>query len=245
MVNKYLEFCLTLVSQQQHFSISLTVGSSFSFSLDNRKESTNLETRKVTSLKKQMPRKKLSPSQVRRNLKRKQDFLKRKSEHSERESSALKVITFECDHCASIFKSETDWENHMESAHKVVTFECDHCECIFKSKPNLENHMDSAHKVITFECDHCESVFKSESDMKNHVDSILTKDDLMRNIEQLDGNSELQKLEEGIISFPLCPVCHMDITLCPFSPACPKDELTKWRGRASALEAEMKRSGLP
>ena len=164
MVNKCLEFCQTLVSQQQHFSFSLTVGSSFSFSLDNRKESTNLETRKVTSLKKQMPRKKLSPSQVRRNLKRKQDFLKRKSEHSERESSAL--------------------------------------------------------KVITFECDHCESVFKSESDMKNHVDSIHTKDDLMRNIEQLDGNSELQILEEGMLSFPLCPVC-------PLSPACPKDELTK------------------
>ena len=169
MVNKCLEFCQTLVSQQQHLSFSLTVGSSFSFSLDNRKESTNLETRKVTSLKKQMPRKKLSPSQVRRNLKRKQDFLKRKSEHSERESSALKVITFECDHCESIFKSESDLENHMESAHKVVTFECDHCECIFKSKPDLENHMDSAHKVITFECDHCESVFKSESDMKNHL----------------------------------------------------------------------------
>ena len=133
----------------------------------------------------------------------------------------------------------------MESAHKVVTYKCDQCESIFKSESDLENHVESAHKVITVECDHCESVFKSESDMKNHVDSIHTKDDLMRNIEQLDGNAELQKLEEGIISFPLCLVCHMDITLCPFSPACPKDELTKWRGRASALEAEMKRSGLP
>ena len=66
----------------------------------------------------------------------------------------------------------------------------------------------------------------------------------MRNIEQLEGNSELQKFEEGILSFPLSPVCHMDITLRPFSPACPEDKLTKWRGRASALEAEMKRSGL-
>ena len=118
MVSKCQEFCQTLVSQQQHFSFSLTVGSSFSFSLDNRKESINLETRKVTSLKKQMSRKKLSPSQVRRNLKRKQDFLKWKSEHSERESS----------------NTETDLENHMESAHKVVTFECDNCESIFKSE---------------------------------------------------------------------------------------------------------------
>ena len=150
MASKCLEFCQTLVSQQQHFSFSLTVGSSFSFSLDNRKESINLETRKVTSLKKQMPRKKLSPSQVRRNLKRKQDFLKKKSEHSERGSSALKVKTFECDHCENIFKSESDLENHMECAHKVVTFECDQCESIFKSESNLENHMDSAHKVIIF-----------------------------------------------------------------------------------------------
>ena len=66
----------------------------------------------------------------------------------------------------------------MESAHQVVTVECDHCESIFKSESYLENHVDSANKVITFECDHCESVFKSESDMKNHVDSFHTKDDL-------------------------------------------------------------------
>ena len=105
--------------------------------------------------------------------------------------------------------------------------------------------MDSAHKLITFECDHCESVFKSGLDMQNHVASIHTKYGFMRNIEQFDGISDLHKSEEGILSFSLCPVCNMDITLCPSSPACPKDELTKWRGRASALEAEMKRSGLP
>ena len=65
----------------------------------------------------------------------------------------------------------------------MVTFDCDHCESIFKSESDLENHVESAHKVITFECNQCESVFKSESDMKKHVDSIHTKDDLMRNIE--------------------------------------------------------------
>ena len=86
LVRKYLEFCQTLFSQGQHIYFSLTIGSKFSFSLDARQESPNLETRKKSSnletkSKKSsredvVRKKKLSPSEVNRNLKRKEAFLK-------------------------------------------------------------------------------------------------------------------------------------------------------------------------
>ena len=59
-----------------------TISSSISFSLDNRKESNSLETRKVTNLQEWLLRKNLSASQVRRNVKQKPDLLQRKSEYS-------------------------------------------------------------------------------------------------------------------------------------------------------------------
>ena len=80
MANKCLEFCQALASHRQKFSFSLNVGSNFSFSLDTREKPTSLDTSKVDTLQRGM-KKKLSPSQVRRNLKRKGDYLRKKSEN--------------------------------------------------------------------------------------------------------------------------------------------------------------------
>ena len=77
---KCMDFCHALASQGMAFSFSLSVGSDFSFSLDARdkKQATPVLTAEVT-------KKKLSPSQVRRNAKRRKEFLKRKSETSDKE----------------------------------------------------------------------------------------------------------------------------------------------------------------
>ena len=114
MLSKCLEFCQVLVSKGQKFSFSLTTSSTFSFSLDTRKESTTLEPSKVNNLQEKVFKKKLSPSQVRRNIKRKEDFLKRKF------SEEFPFV--KCDKCGKIFKSETDLKNHMDNEHLKQDF---------------------------------------------------------------------------------------------------------------------------
>ena len=74
--NKCLELCQALATYGQKFSFSLNIGSNFSFSLDTREMLTSLDASKVTTLQKGM-KKKLSPSQVKRNLKRKEDFFEK------------------------------------------------------------------------------------------------------------------------------------------------------------------------
>ena len=82
-----MDFCHALASQGMAFSFSLSVGNDFSFSLDARdkKEATPVLTAEVT-------KKKLSPSQVRRNAKRRKEFLKRKSETSDKEKLRSPVM---------------------------------------------------------------------------------------------------------------------------------------------------------
>ena len=84
---KCMDFCHALASQGMAFSFSLSVGTDFSFNLDARdkKKATPVLTAEVT-------KKKLSPSQVRRNARRRQEFLKRKSETSGKEKLRSPVV---------------------------------------------------------------------------------------------------------------------------------------------------------
>ena len=66
LATKCLAFCQALSSQGKAFQFSLKVGSTFSFTLDTRCKET-LATKK-----------KASPSTLRRNAKRREDFLKMK-----------------------------------------------------------------------------------------------------------------------------------------------------------------------
>ena len=83
MVTKCLEFCQVLTRQGTPFTFSLDIGSDFSFSLDTRVSSTSPEVVK----------KKLSPSAMRRNVRRKEAFLKRKSEALKKSDNNLEVET--------------------------------------------------------------------------------------------------------------------------------------------------------
>ena len=90
LVSKCLELCQLLASQGQGFSLSVNVGSTFSFSLDSRKKDASMETHVVQP--KIVEKKKLTPSQKRRNLLRKEKFLKKKCEdlHLENEGEAFR-----------------------------------------------------------------------------------------------------------------------------------------------------------
>ena len=78
---KCMDFCHALTSQGLAFSFSLSLVSNFSFSLDTRKMA--LDTQNETT-----PKKRKSPSTIRRNARRREEFRLKKQNPAEPESSA-------------------------------------------------------------------------------------------------------------------------------------------------------------
>ena len=113
LATKCMDFCNALASQGLAFSFTLSVGPDFSFSLDarERKQAAKVLTAEV--------KKKLSPSQVRRNARRRQEFLKRKAETTGKEQ-VVEAKTLKCDQCDKQFKSESGLKIHMGKSHKNV-----------------------------------------------------------------------------------------------------------------------------
>ena len=113
LATKCMDFCNALASQGLAFSFTLSVGPDFSFSLDarERKQAAKVLTAEV--------KKKLSPSQVRRNARRRQEFLKRKAETDGKEQ-VVEAKTLKCDQCDKQFKSESGLKIHMGKSHKNV-----------------------------------------------------------------------------------------------------------------------------
>ena len=78
---KCMDFCRALTSQGLAFSFSLSLVSNFSFSLDTRKMA--LDTENETT-----PKKRKSPSTIRRNARRREEFRLKKQNPAVPESSA-------------------------------------------------------------------------------------------------------------------------------------------------------------
>ena len=70
LASKCLDLCQALATQGKEFTFSVTIGSSFSFSLDTRKKSCDFK----------QPGKRSSPSTMRRNARQKEHFLKKKAQ---------------------------------------------------------------------------------------------------------------------------------------------------------------------
>ena len=88
LLSQCLEFCQALASMGQTISFSVTLGSTFAFNLDTRMKST-------CSVVKTSKKKKPSPSTLRRNLQRKEMFLKQKCKDSkDKEATSLEEKNF-------------------------------------------------------------------------------------------------------------------------------------------------------
>ena len=83
LASKCLDFCQMLTSQGKAFNFSLSIGSAFSFSLDTREKVPALDTKSKATPKK-MP----SPSTIRRNARRREEFLNKKQKPAAAEPSA-------------------------------------------------------------------------------------------------------------------------------------------------------------
>ena len=117
-----LEFSQALENKGRTFKLAIQARQ-FSFFLDTR--GTNTNTKVVDRMKK-----KLSPSQVRRNQRRKEEFLRRKSE-----TNSLVTET-----------PESDTEVVEKTAEQVIKFKCDQCGKSCKSENGLKIHVGKAHK---------------------------------------------------------------------------------------------------
>ena len=113
-----LRFCQALTSKSHVFTFNLTLASGFSLSLDTRGTATT-----TVVLKK---RKKASPSTLRRNLKRKQEFLKQKGAPEETDANTDLETPSQEDHC----------------------FKCNLGENSFQTGNGLKIHRGKAHKKL-------------------------------------------------------------------------------------------------
>ena len=114
LTTQCLAFCQVLASQGQAFSLAITVGSTFSFSLDNREKTT---FNKVTM------KKKPSPSTVKRNQKRREEFLTGNYENAESadlETSRQLIKQFKCDQCEQTVTTKKALKVHIGKTHKIV-----------------------------------------------------------------------------------------------------------------------------
>ena len=118
LVNKCLELCHALAGQGKAFRFSLTIGSTFTFSLDSREG-------KKTPLP---SRKKKSPSTLRRNAKRKEDFLKKKS--------------------SSDSASATDLESNQKVMLQRPEFQCDNLSLFLPVQPGTRTGLNPVTTVI-------------------------------------------------------------------------------------------------
>ena len=101
LVSKCMAFCQALAIQGQAFNFSLAIGPTFNFSLDTRGK----------VLKGPVAKKRTSPSTLRRNAKRREEFVNKKQQSPSAriptENSAAALKKPKCDQCDFEAVSET------------------------------------------------------------------------------------------------------------------------------------------
>ena len=117
LATQCLDFCQALARQGKVFQLSITIGSTFTFSLDTREGKETLPTR---------IKKRSSPSTLRRNANRRKEFLAKKatSESSvvtDLESKQKQCAAFQCDQCDANFKTENGLKIHKGKSHKEAS----------------------------------------------------------------------------------------------------------------------------
>ena len=103
LASQCLEICQTLAGKSLSISFSFNIGPNFSFSVDTRGKEVLAS-----------PKKKKTPSTLRRDARRRDEFLKKKQNAQTPEKA------FKCDQCEGTFKSENGLKIHIGKAHKNV-----------------------------------------------------------------------------------------------------------------------------
>ena len=182
LATQCLALCQALTSQGMAFNFSLSIGSTFSFSLDTRsKEALPSKAKK-----------KASPSTLRRNMRRREEYFNSKksrpseAENSDSDKKASQSTTFQCDQCENVFRNEKGLKIHTGKAHKnVEKMRRSSSDPSIVLSPTRESgriipchncggnmsptHLCQEEPVESFKCDWCEEVFNCENELENHT----------------------------------------------------------------------------
>ena len=165
-------------SQGRTFSLSITAGSTFIFSMESN----------GVAIPAAEVKKKSSPSTLRRNTRRRDIFLKRKLEsHIKMQASSecppspssppplisspqgVEERPFKCDLCTASFLSKHGLKYHMESIHKTAP----------QGSTILHPHPSGIqNSVIAFPCGQCTHSFSSGTKLKHHIEHSHTSSSL-------------------------------------------------------------------
>ena len=180
LATKCLAFCQALSSQGKAFQFSLNIGSTFSFTLDTRCKET-LATKK-----------KASPSTLRRNAKRREEFLKRKHQPAQQQEKSETVkekprqrAAFQCDQCDNHFKSESGLKIHIGKSHKAQqaaeilrgdleekALNISQQSEVTREEVGEEKGEPVREEEPMYSCDECEDLFFTGEDMDTHTKEI-------------------------------------------------------------------------
>ena len=185
---KCLELCQLLASQGQGFSMAVNVGSTFSFSLDSRKKNASMESHAVQP--KIVEKKKLTPSQKRRNLLRREKFLKKKFEDHQwkREGEA--------------FAREAEETKADENGRRISTTDT-HCPLVGSDRglPFVKCVSQSAATPVSFTLDEMEEKYEAEKKKNEAMEEVKIKH--KQNMERMtkivgDYKSEMDKARKEL-----------------------------------------------
>ena len=113
LLSKCLDLCQALSSQGQVFNFSVTIGQDFTFSMDTRSKAASPVT---------MVKKRTSPSTLRRNARRREEFLKRKQNPSSVNLCEVETVSvaLSCDQCDYKAASERGLTQHKRVKHRAT-----------------------------------------------------------------------------------------------------------------------------
>ena len=183
LLSKCLDFCQALSSKGQAFNFSVAIGPDFTFSMDTRSKAASPGIKK-----------KASPSTLRRNARRREEYLQRKQNLSTVNSTEeVEIVSdaLSCDQCDYKPASEKGLRQHKRMKHKpsqpaLTTPEKNRTSSSVASLAvspsaeasrimpcqDCENDDCSTHCCEIHKCGGCEKVFSNHDDMSDHMATV-------------------------------------------------------------------------
>ena len=173
VLDKCLAFCQALVQSNNHFTFKLTIGD-VNFNFENKKPEKSFWTKK-----------KKSPSQVRREERRRQEKAKVNDpkEAGKASEEHFKPVAFNCSQCDFTSSSEEDLRIHVETEHTSSVLPTpekerapDQIADLELTPPahNLRTEFFVAPSVKVFRCSYkrCDETFTSIDEKSSHEEKI-------------------------------------------------------------------------
>ena len=173
VLDKCLAFCQALVQSNNHFTFKLTIGD-VNFNFENKKPEKSFWTKK-----------KKSPSQVRREERRRQEKAKVNDpkEAGKASEEHFKPVAFDCSQCDFTSSSEEDLRNHVETEHTTSVLPTPEKErapdqiADLKLTPPVHNmrtefFVAPSEKVLRCSYRRCNQIFNSIEEKWSHEEEI-------------------------------------------------------------------------